>query len=438
MANFVETTPMRLLLLLFISNIWALSGLQAQTYFPPDHGQGVWDSITPSSLGICEDSVAALYNYLETEQSKSFMLIKDGKIVLEKYFGTYTADSLWVWFSAGKSLRAMLIGIAQEEGLLNILDKSSDYLGNGWTSLTPAQEDSITIWHQLTMTSGLDEQEFYCTDPSCLKYLAPAGTRWAYHNGPYSLLRDVLENASGKTINNLTTTRIKTPTGMSGGFWLKVGENTFYFSTARDMARYGLLVLNNGVWNNDTILGDTAYFRQMTTSSQDINPSYGYLWWLNGKASYIPPEIVVSVAGSLSPNAPEDGIIAAGAQGQFIVVVPSQQLVMIRQGWFSENHFTAITLMDGIWQRLSDLNCTNGIADLATTARIFPNPTNGRFTVEGFPELASIELIDARGQVFSLRSQDGSFDVSNLSSGIYHLLIMENERRMQSARLVIP
>lgn len=67
---------------------------------------------------------------------------------------------------------------------------------------------------------------------------------------------------------------------MSGAWFQSV-----YYSKARDMARYGLLALNKGVWQSDTVLKDTSYFRAMTNTSQNFNKSYGYLWWLNGKGS---------------------------------------------------------------------------------------------------------------------------------------------------------
>jgi CubicO group peptidase (beta-lactamase class C family) len=66
-------------------------------------------------------------------------------------------------------------------------------------------------------------------------------------------------------------------------FGQNVGFNNIYFSTARSMARFGLLNLNKGIWDTVPILNDTNYFTEMTTTSQDMNRSYGYLWWLNGK-----------------------------------------------------------------------------------------------------------------------------------------------------------
>ena len=77
-------------------------------------------------------------------QKANLCCIADGKIVLEKYFGTFTQDSIHYWASAGKSLTATMIGIAQQKGLLNINDSVSKYLGVGWSSETRQKEKLIT------------------------------------------------------------------------------------------------------------------------------------------------------------------------------------------------------------------------------------------------------------------------------------------------------
>ncbi|MCH2045319.1 MAG: beta-lactamase family protein, partial [Saprospiraceae bacterium] len=174
---------MRLIIYLNILILLGISQIsQAQNmYFPPDAPSNDWETTAAEDLGWCTDSIQALYQYLDSENTRAFLVLKDGKIVLEQYFGTHTQDSIWVWFSAGKSLRAALVGIAQEEGLLNIQDKTSDYLGRGWTNMDSLREDSIKIWHQLTMTTGIDPNiSFDCTDPTCLEYAAPVGTQWVY------------------------------------------------------------------------------------------------------------------------------------------------------------------------------------------------------------------------------------------------------------------
>ncbi len=188
-----------------ISTIIAFNVNAQSLYFPPITGN-TWDTISPQSLGYCQPKIDSLYAFLDTNDTKAFILLKDGKIVLEKYFGTHTQNSPWQWASAGKTITSFMVGIAQQEGHLSIGDTTSTYLGQGWTDCTLVQEEKITIHHQLTMTSGLDDgvADPFCTLDSCLIYKADPGTRWAYHNGPYTLLDSVIENATGQTLNSYT------------------------------------------------------------------------------------------------------------------------------------------------------------------------------------------------------------------------------------------
>ncbi|MEM6877595.1 MAG: serine hydrolase domain-containing protein, partial [Bacteroidota bacterium] len=148
---------MRTPLLISLLTLFCQLLVAQQLYFPPDHNQGEWETTPPEELDFRADRIQELYEFLDDNQTKSFMLLKDGKIVLEQYFGSYTADSLWVWNSAGKSLRATMFGQAVEEGWLTLDDTSSDYLGTGWSSLTPEQESAITVLNHLTMTTGMDD-----------------------------------------------------------------------------------------------------------------------------------------------------------------------------------------------------------------------------------------------------------------------------------------
>ena len=174
-------------------------------YFPPI-GSTTWETKTPESLNWNTANIQQLYDYLELKNSRSFMVLHNGKIVLEKYFGTHTATTPWYWASAGKTLTSTVTGIAEQEGLININNKVSSYIGTGWTSETLAKENLITCKHLLTMTSGLDDAYNNSTDetindcvsPSCLVYKADAGTRWAYDN-VYVKLQDVVAQASGQS-----------------------------------------------------------------------------------------------------------------------------------------------------------------------------------------------------------------------------------------------
>jgi CubicO group peptidase (beta-lactamase class C family) len=398
--------------LLFAALAFAFGlGLRAQSlYFPPVSGN-TWDTIQPSSLGWCQPEIDDLYSYLQGENSKAFILLKDGKIVLERYFGTFTQDSLWYWASAGKTLTALTVGIAQQQGLLNIADTTAHYTGAGWTAASLAQEEKITIRHQLTMTSGLDELaagDPNCTLPTCLPYLADAGTRWAYHTGVYTRLDTVLEVATGQTLNAYINQKIKIPTGMTGSFF-KVGYNNLFISKPRSMARFGLLLLAKGQWNGNAILADTSYFYDMTHPSQNLNHSYGYLTWLNGQSSYLLPYLQLPIPGPICPHAPADLFAAIGKNGQLINVVPSQNLVFIRMGNASNTADVSTQLNDTIWQYINRLACSpNALAQQANALRLqlLPNPLRGGQTAMLQFQLAAAspidwQLLDLQGRIIA-------------------------------------
>jgi len=305
----------------------------AKLYFPPTTGT-TWQTTSVASLGWDQTQLDALYPYLEGVGTKAFIILKDGKIVTEHYFGTFTADSLWYWASAGKTVTAMLVGIAQHDGLININSKTSTYIGTGWTSEPLDKENLITIKNQLTMTTGLDDgvPDQDCTQPGCLVYKADAGTRWAYHNAAYTLLDSVIERASGMSFNAYFQQKIRNKIGMNG-LWIKAPHsNNVFYSHARSMARFGLLMLNKGTWDSTPILADTNYFHSQINASQNLNLSYGYLTWLNGKASNMLPQTQIVFPDSIIPNAPADLYAALGKNDQKVYVVPSQKLVVIRMG----------------------------------------------------------------------------------------------------------
>ena len=394
-----------LLFLLLI--ILSKEGFTQTIYFPPLTGN-TWDTIAPQSLGYCQPKIDSLYSFLDANNTKAFILLKDGKIVLEKYFGTHTATTPWQWASAGKTITSFITGIAQQEGYLSITDTTSNYIGQGWTNCTPQQEEKITIWNQLTMTSGLDDgvPDHFCTLDTCLNYLANPGTRWAYHNGPYTLLDGVIENATGQTLNAYTTQKLKIPTGMTGSFFT-VGYNNVFFSNARSMARFGSLILNKGNWNGNQIMTDTAYFNDMISTSQNLNKSYGYLWWLNGKPSYMLPTLQTVFNGTINPNAPADMIAAIGSGGQFLNVVPSQNLVWLRMGDEPSSVNVPFLLNDAIWEYVNELTCTTSDIKEQTMSRgleLFPNPTTGEIYIRSEIEMLNYELISLDGKL--ILSQD--------------------------------
>ncbi|NWF51450.1 MAG: serine hydrolase, partial [Ignavibacteriaceae bacterium] len=358
--------------------------ISAQTiYFPPVNSNE-WETVSPSSLGWCVSEIDSLFSFLQSNNTKAFIVLKHGRIAIEQYFNNFTQDSIWYWASAGKVLTATLAGIAQQEGLLNLSYSTSKYLGTGWTSCPPEKERLITLRHQLTMTAGLDDyvSDPYCTLPTCLLYKADAGTRWAYHNAPYTLLEEVIENATGLSYNQYFANKIKNRIGMNG-LWVTSGYNNIYISNARSMARFGLLILNGGIWSTDTLLYDTTYFNQMINTSQNLNLSYGYLWWLNGKASYMVPGLQYVFPGSFAPAAPVDMIAGLGKNGQIVSISKSKGLVVIRMGDTPNTGEVPLTLCNSIWEKLNAVICNqtnvsqeNNFPQRYELYQNFPNPFN--------------------------------------------------------------
>jgi CubicO group peptidase (beta-lactamase class C family) len=219
--------------------------------------------------------------------------------------------------------------------------------------MTKEQEDKITIRHQLTMSSGLDDSgNADCTDQSCLTYKADPGARWAYQNAPYTLLDSVIQAATQQDFDDYFNKRLRDPIGMDGD-WTYLDYNHVYFSTARSMARFGILVLNEGKWNETVLLDDAQYIKDMVNTSQDINKSYGYLWWLNGKSSHMLPGLQLEIRKPLSENAPSDMVSGLGKNGQFLNVVPSQNLIVIRMGDNPDNALVLAKFLDEMWEKLN-------------------------------------------------------------------------------------
>lgn len=432
-------------LLLVLSIIVINSSIKAQSlYFPPLTGT-TWDSILPSSIGYCQPRIDSLYNYLQAKNTKSFIILKDGKRVLEKYFGTYTKDSAFYWASASKSLASFITGMAQQKGYVNINNTVSTYLGTGWTSAPLLKENMITVKHLLEMTSGLDDAPpLPCdnedTAKTCLIYKANASTRWAYHTGAYRKVQDVVSNAVALNYNTITTNWIKTHIGM-GGIW----SQQVYYSKARDMARFGLLNLNKGIWNADTLMKDSMYFKTMTNTSQPLNNSYGYLWWLNGKTSFMTPQSQIVFPGTLMSNAPSDMYCALGKNDQKIYIVPSQNIVIVRQGNTAGGFSLAASSFDNtLWDYINKLTCITSINEIENEATYlsYPNPVNTELTVEnGKQTIEKISIYDVLGNTLFTNSklQDGAkinIDFSSFSKGVYVLEIESKNHSVSRNKII--
>lgn len=319
------------------------------TYFPPAAAANTWETVDASAAKFDPAKLAELTTWVEQTSATTFMIVYDGRILVEKYWGS-DAATLRDIASAQKSVSSLLVGAAIAQGAFGLEDKVTSILGDGWSNGTPAEEAPITVRQLLTMTSGLDGQ---------LEYDAAAGTKWLYNTDAYHRLELVLETKTGKSLQDYTRAALLDPIGAGGSLWTKrqfqkdakgVPISALEMN-ARDMARVGLLVMADGAWNGKVVVPST-YLATALQTSQSLNESYGFLFWLNGKSGGLMPPSTPKT-GMLMPSGPSDIVAALGANDQKIYVSRSQKLVVTRQGGkAAEGGAAGTSWDDDVWKRI--------------------------------------------------------------------------------------
>ena len=180
----------------------------------------------------------------------------------------------------------------------------------------------------------------------------------------------------------------------------------------------------------------------MLFRSQLLNPSYGYLWWLNGKSTFMAPGFQFQFPGSWSPSAPADMFAAMGKNGQLLNIVPSMNLVWVRMGEEPSGSFVPFALNDTIWQKLNAVMCTpTGLITpkSKTWVTVFPNPAEGFIHVQSsFP--GRVQVMDMSGRdvlPFELPAGESSVDIQSLSDGMYQLVFVAPSGERQVQKLMI-
>ena len=334
-----------------------------QLYFPPDSGE--WERIDPVSAGWDPEALEALLDYAEKQRSSGVVILLQGRILAERYWEVETPPDVVDYsaliagrdesgqviedvMSIQKSVIAFLAGVAERKGLLDIEQPASKYLGQGWSQATPEQEAQIKVRNLMSMASGLDED---------LAYMGTPGELYMYNTPAYSRTVTVLERATGMDVNEYTSQWLTSLTGMEDSrWWTRPGEvmspwaNVIGFvTTARDLARFGLLMQARGSWAGEDLLQNPDYFERMLSPSTVVNPSYGFFWWLNGGARWVMGrQNTEAREGALVPPAPDDLFAGLGALGRKVYVVPSLGIVFTRLG--DEPHEEAFS--NELWKRL--------------------------------------------------------------------------------------
>lgn len=340
-----------------ITKAQSASGL----YFPPHPTvSSDWEKLKSTDLNWDQAALQELIEWLPTQDTRAFLVLKDGKIVIEEYWGAKLTgtggmdqNSFWYWEAAGNSISTALIGIAQQEKLLNLKDRTQKYLGEGWTSMPPAKEKTIRLVNHLTYTTGISDQVKNLFDFSSknLGYKVDAGLQWAYHPATFSILEQVIQKVTGKEQEAYFKEKIGDQIGMKG-FWQKSGQTQSFYSDARSFGRFGLLLLAKGNWAGKQ-LWNSSYNSELIQSTQKSNKSFGYQLWINGQESYQLPGNPRVYSSSFIPSGPADMYMAIGKNGQLLMVVPSKNLVIARMGGAPGDLPVPYLLIRQFWDRMS-------------------------------------------------------------------------------------
>lgn len=326
-----------------------------KTYYPPYH-TNYWETQIPSSYGYCQDEIHQLFDFLKENNTKAFILLKNGKIILEKYFGNFTKDSSHQWGSASETLTAYLIGIAQSNEQIALDQPIKTYLGD-WVENDEENANNAKVKDLLSMTSGLEvnTQDPFCIEANCLAFSSRAGSKWEYNPKNHLLAIKALEKSTDLSINRFLFNKLRGTIGLTGSY-NKNGSYHFN-SNPRSMAKFGLLLMEEGKWNGHSVIKDSLYFMQLKAPSQKLNPSYGLMTWINGKDSYISPQTNALKQETINPDAPEDLFASISENGQLINVAPSEKLVWIRMGEKCQSHPEVIEFNNQIWSKINALSC---------------------------------------------------------------------------------
>ncbi|MEO8151838.1 MAG: serine hydrolase [Rhizobacter sp.] len=259
--------------------------------------------------------------------TKAVVVVHRGQVIGERYADDVGIDTAWHGHSVSKSVTHALVGILAREGKLQagVLDPLLRMTGGG-PAFRPynGDDDATRMWSQERDMAG-----FAATLPQ----QAMPGTRWSYSDAGYMRVSRAVRDAAGGSaadVMRLAQRELFGPLGMKSATMefdatgTPVGASHFY-ATPRDWARFGLLYLNDGVIGGKQLL-PPGWVRQAATPT--LNTGYGAGFWLNNDAGEANP---MGFPWGL-PGAPADAFFGFGYLGQFVVIVPSRQLVVVRMG----------------------------------------------------------------------------------------------------------
>ncbi len=331
----------------------------ATAAWPHGYGSINNDSLTANANAL-KQALNFIFNEPDTahpKRTRALLIVHNGKLVAERYAAGFSAHTKLLGWSMTKSVTSALIGRLVQQGKLGVQAPAPV---PEWR-LPIDNRNRIQLQHLLQQTSGLDFEENYGSNSSATRMLfrkadmgaytaslplrSKPGSEWYYSSGNSNILARVVRHTIGDAnYHRFVYDSLLYAIGMysaviepdaSGTF---VGSSYMY-ATARDWAKFGWLYCNDGIWNGQRLLPE-GWVKATATPASASKGQYGYQFWLNAGTD-------ATGSNRKYPSAPTDMFWADGYEGQFVAIIPSKQLVIVRLGlskhpWDEDAMFKAI------------------------------------------------------------------------------------------------
>ena len=311
-----------------------------------------------------EESISAAFQEpeaLPNRRTKAVVVFQQGELISEKYANGIDLKTPLLSWSMAKSITNMQVGLLVKDDRLKLKEPAP----------VPAWKDrgelnqQITLDQLLRMSSGLEFNEFYgigsdaalmlSVEPSTSDFAAnkpveyQPDTHWAYSSGTSNIIAGIVKQAIGGDFQNYyeyTQRKLFIPLGIHSAQLEADAKGTFIgssymYATARDWAKLGQLFLQGGFWNGKRILPEGWVEYSITPTKTNPLNNYGAHWWLNRDPQSLDTDTFTASVGEERaksrqrrwPSVPQDAYYMSGFQGQFVVVIPSKELVVVRLGY---------------------------------------------------------------------------------------------------------
>jgi|LSQX01.1.fsa_nt_gb CubicO group peptidase (beta-lactamase class C family) len=431
----------------YVNDHWSSKSMHWSSYytnqFSSNHywPSGNWRTSTPENQGMDSKKLLEMFKAIQDEKTPihSILIIKNGYLVTEAYFSPYNENIKHGIYSSTKSIISSLIGIAIDEGYIKgtdqkVLDFFPDvqfgeegYLAE---SIKKYQVKDMTIEHLLTMSAGHTEDssnpifmsKYFPQTFFSLHFSSKPGTKFLYDSGATHLLSAILSKATGVTTEAYAKKHLFDPMMITDYSWDKDPNGTYLggwgaYLKPRDMAKFGYLALKEGKWNNKQLIPEewlkTATSKHIDGYWGDTRADdYGYLWWIN----------------------PFGGFRADGYGGQYIFVLPEQDLVAVFTAGvnYSEKMQPLNCMTDFILPSIKSSRplkadpMTNWKLQVLIKSLQYPKPQK----VAVLPEIA--KQISGKTYIMNSNIQTISFDFNSRNSCTLKIKQMDSEHRLKA------